>query len=76
MWRHCGCPRVHVYKYKARPELAVLQQVQGMVSYRVLIGQSHKFIQNHTLEQELDRVLEQSQIYVQMQKELQFHLSY
>lgn len=49
MRRDCGAPRVHVHKYEACPELAVLQQIQGTVGYCVLVGQSNKLIQNHTL---------------------------
>lgn len=45
-----GGPGIHIYKDKTCPELAVLQEVQGPVSYCVLIRQSHKLIQDHTLD--------------------------
>lgn len=39
-----GGPGKHIYKDKTRPELAVLQQVQGPKSDAVLVRQSFKFI--------------------------------
>lgn len=47
--RHVGAPREQVHKDEAGPELAFLQQVQGSIGDGVLVGQRHKFVQDHTL---------------------------